>query len=466
MNQYKRNLLAYKEATRDLSMLAHGAYTLLLDHYYATECPLPADVLVVADLLGTHDQQSVDAITHVLRRFFQLEDDGWHQAQCDEEIAKYQARAAINRAVGAMGGRPPKTRKNRSVSSKKTQSVSQGENPNGFWRENPNGFALNFQSVSTGYKGTQTVFGGKKTQSVSRGKNPNGFALNFQDDSTGYEGTQAVFGAKAEDDKKTQTVFAEKTQTVFDGGNPNGFCRNYQGDSTSYNDETQSVSSKKTQTVFQSENPNGFALNFQGDSTGCEGTKTGFSDKKTQTVFGAKTQTVFQGENPNGFDPNFQGDSTSCDDKTQTVSADCDNCETQTVFAKTASTLGIDISITTCSKDTTQPEKNSDARAQARAARGSRFVPADSPPDDWVRFCQEKRPDLDPQTVYERFTDFWIAKPGRDGLKIDWFATWRNWVRNEKAVFGAKRGGTKESPHSGFDERDYSKGIDPTTGRF
>lgn len=28
-----------------------------------------------------------------------------------------------------------------------------------------------------------------------------------------------------------------------------------------------------------------------------------------------------------------------------------------------------------------------------------------------------------------RFRDFWLAKPGRDGTKLDWSATWRNWIR-------------------------------------
>ena len=31
----------------------------------------------------------------------------------------------------------------------------------------------------------------------------------------------------------------------------------------------------------------------------------------------------------------------------------------------------------------------------------------------------------------DRFRDYWIAKPGRDAVKVDWLATWRNWVRRE-----------------------------------
>lgn len=32
----------------------------------------------------------------------------------------------------------------------------------------------------------------------------------------------------------------------------------------------------------------------------------------------------------------------------------------------------------------------------------------------------------------EDFKDYWIAKPGKDGLKLDWSRTWRKWCRNEK----------------------------------
>ena len=35
--------------------------------------------------------------------------------------------------------------------------------------------------------------------------------------------------------------------------------------------------------------------------------------------------------------------------------------------------------------------------------------------------------------VADQFKDFWCAKPGKDGVKLDWAATWRNWVRNQKA---------------------------------
>lgn len=68
-------------------------------------------------------------------------------------------------------------------------------------------------------------------------------------------------------------------------------------------------------------------------------------------------------------------------------------------------------------------------------AKGTRFS-IDVLPDDWRAFCEQERPDLKPQSVFLVFSDYWRAKPGKDGRKADWQATWRNWVRKEKAPNG------------------------------
>jgi uncharacterized protein YdaU (DUF1376 family) len=64
--------------------------------------------------------------------------------------------------------------------------------------------------------------------------------------------------------------------------------------------------------------------------------------------------------------------------------------------------------------------------------RGSRLQADFCLTDDWKEFCRAERSDLDPQKVFDGFKDYWIAKPGQTGVKLDWFATWRNWVRNQK----------------------------------
>jgi len=64
---------------------------------------------------------------------------------------------------------------------------------------------------------------------------------------------------------------------------------------------------------------------------------------------------------------------------------------------------------------------------------GERFL-LDALPDDWREFCRTERPGLNPDIVFARFRDYWIAQPGAKGRKLDWSATWRNWVRNEKGT--------------------------------
>jgi hypothetical protein len=62
---------------------------------------------------------------------------------------------------------------------------------------------------------------------------------------------------------------------------------------------------------------------------------------------------------------------------------------------------------------------------------------------DWIpsladaRFCETERPDLRIDDVAARFRDYWTSKSGKDATKVDWSATWRNWVRNERRQIGA-----------------------------
>lgn len=89
---------------------------------------------------------------------------------------------------------------------------------------------------------------------------------------------------------------------------------------------------------------------------------------------------------------------------------------------------------------TVQPTINQEPltknQVNSRGATASR-LPADwYPSDDDFSFCRNERPDLTPSEVANRFRDYWIAMPGSKGRKLDWPATWRNWVRNEKPING------------------------------
>lgn len=76
--------------------------------------------------------------------------------------------------------------------------------------------------------------------------------------------------------------------------------------------------------------------------------------------------------------------------------------------------------------------------ASPQTKRGTRL------PDDWEPedpdFANEILRDRAPIEL-EKFRDYWRAQPGAKGVKLDWQATWRNWVRtaNER-----QRGGQRE----------------------
>ena len=81
-----------------------------------------------------------------------------------------------------------------------------------------------------------------------------------------------------------------------------------------------------------------------------------------------------------------------------------------------------------------------------KGTRGSRLPNDWVPSDDDVAFCKTERPDLDWRQVAAEFRDYWTAKSGKDAAKTKWDATWRNWVRRQRAASG-------RSPPNFFDER-------------
>jgi len=72
---------------------------------------------------------------------------------------------------------------------------------------------------------------------------------------------------------------------------------------------------------------------------------------------------------------------------------------------------------------------------EVKTQRGSRLPTDWTLPDDWADWAEKERPDLLIYKTAESFKDFWISKPGAGGVKLDWQATWRNWVRSQKQSF-------------------------------
>jgi len=81
-----------------------------------------------------------------------------------------------------------------------------------------------------------------------------------------------------------------------------------------------------------------------------------------------------------------------------------------------------------------QPITNNQEPIKERT-RGSRLSADWVLPKEWADWAKQERPDLDLRSVGEQFRDYWSAKAGSGATKLDWQATWRNWVRNQKQVF-------------------------------
>jgi uncharacterized protein YdaU (DUF1376 family) len=106
VNYYRRYPGDYARDTKHLTMLEHGAYTLLLDAYYATGKALCPTIGIVYRICNCTTQWERNAVKRVLAEFFTLESDGYHNGKADRIIKVEQPRIDAARNNGARGGRP------------------------------------------------------------------------------------------------------------------------------------------------------------------------------------------------------------------------------------------------------------------------------------------------------------------------------------------------------------------------
>jgi hypothetical protein len=70
---YARHFKDYEEKTAHLSLMEHGAYTLLLDHYYKTRGNLPTNASAIASANG---QAIASALLRICRSQTEAEVEG------------------------------------------------------------------------------------------------------------------------------------------------------------------------------------------------------------------------------------------------------------------------------------------------------------------------------------------------------------------------------------------------------
>jgi len=108
MHYYKRNLGDYAKKAGRLSMLQHGAYTLLLDACYDRErFPTEEDAI---EWTWASSPEEVQAVKFVLSRFFELQEDKTYvQTRVYDEVQVYKVGEIQNRLIAlAREGRKQK----------------------------------------------------------------------------------------------------------------------------------------------------------------------------------------------------------------------------------------------------------------------------------------------------------------------------------------------------------------------
>jgi len=96
-----------------------------------------------------------------------------------------------------------------------------------------------------------------------------------------------------------------------------------------------------------------------------------------------------------------------------------------------------------------------------RAGQRGIRLPEGWHPDDelkgWALRDGADAPMIERETA--KFIDYWLAKPGAGGVKLDWGATWRNWIRKALDDHGGRgRGGNAAADPDGI-EAHRDRGI-------
>jgi DNA-binding Lrp family transcriptional regulator len=80
------------------------------------------------------------------------------------------------------------------------------------------------------------------------------------------------------------------------------------------------------------------------------------------------------------------------------------------------------------------------AASGTTAKRGTRLNPEWLPEPEVRQQIAAECLRVDLKAEHLQFVDYWIAKPGKDGLKLDWTATWRKWMRKAQSTAAARNG--------------------------
>jgi len=118
MHYYKKNIGDYHKKAGRLTMLQHGAYTLLIDSCYDREqFPTMEEAI---DWLWASSKEEIEAVEFVLSKFFTLNDGVFVQNHIEEDLDKYHKNAETNKRIAL-----EREAKRRDKRTKRAQTVNE-----------------------------------------------------------------------------------------------------------------------------------------------------------------------------------------------------------------------------------------------------------------------------------------------------------------------------------------------------
>ena len=91
-----------------------------------------------------------------------------------------------------------------------------------------------------------------------------------------------------------------------------------------------------------------------------------------------------------------------------------------------------DVTIQSKSKSKSNKKEEEKERPLSEQKKATRLPNDFIATEELLAWAKVKRPTIDPSLETEKFINYWTAKSGKDATKLDWNATWRNWILNAK----------------------------------
>lgn len=151
MHYFKRNIGDYHKKAGRLSMLEHGAYTLLMDSCYDRErFPTLNEAM---EWVWARTTEEIEAVKFILSRFFTLVDGVYVQERIADEIAAFHGKSERNREIALKREEARRTKRARNV---------HDESTNGHLTTNHKPLTTNQENPPTPQEGEERATGSDK----------------------------------------------------------------------------------------------------------------------------------------------------------------------------------------------------------------------------------------------------------------------------------------------------------------